>query len=354
MRGKAVNIRFGISLLTLLVLSGCSLIPELSPRPTNEPVNVPQLPPSPNPVPEESTPLPPVTESTPQPEPAPLPPAPEPAPVEPPRVAVVLSNRLPDYESVAAALRERLNTLDVYDLSDKSLTPRETVDSIRAAKTEVVIAIGYRAAVFATGIDDLPVVYSQVFNTDQLDLSPDRVRGVSMLPPLSQQLAAWKDLNPNLTSVGAIVGPGHELLLDEAREAAADHEVRFQSRLAGSDRETLYLFTRLVPQIDGFWLFPDNRILSADVLRQMLDYAARHRVQVAVFNDSLLSIGATLSTTAVDDDIADTILEVANSLLSNDGAPLPVLSPLSAVEVRTGDAQVVQSEAAKGPAGDGC
>ena len=47
----------------------------------------------------------------------------------------------------------------------------------------------------------------------------------------------------------------------------------------------------------------------------MLTYASRHRVQVAVFNDSLLALGATISTTSVDADMAETIVSVASQLI---------------------------------------
>ncbi|MEM9208863.1 MAG: ABC transporter substrate binding protein [Pseudomonadota bacterium] len=324
-----------VALLGLLLLSGCSVLSPLDTGPEPPPVADPQLPPKPEPLPELPSPRPDVA--------APATPAPVLDPTlveteEPLRVSVLLSSRLPAYERIAIALRAELGQLDVYDMDDRSLTPREMHDSIRAAKTEVIVAVGYKAAVFATRIDDMPVVFSQVFNTDGLDLESSRVRGVSVLPPLDQQLEVWRTLNPNLSAVGAIVGAGHELLVEEAGRAADAHSVRFQHRVAQSDRETLYLFTRLVPEIDGFWLFPDNRILSSEILKQMLTYAARHRVQVAVFNDSLLSIGATLSTTPVDADVAATIRQVAEQLVAPEGADLPPISPLSDIAVRVSEA----------------
>ncbi len=324
-----------VALLGLALLSGCAALPTLDNTTEPPPVAGPQLPPKPEPVPEVPEPRPEIA--------APVTPAPvaeiqQPVVDEPLRVSVLLSSRLPAYERIAIALRSELGQLDVYDMDDRSITPREMHDSIRAAKTEVIVAVGYKAAAFATRIDGMPVVFSQVFNTDGLDLESGRVRGVSVLPPLDQQLEVWRTLNPNLSAVGAIVGAGHEALMEEAGEAAAAHSVRFQHRVAQSDRETLYLFTRLVPEIDGFWLFPDNRILSGEILRQMLTYAARHRVQVAVFNDSLLSIGATLSTTPVDTDVAATILQVAEKLVDADGEDLPPISPLTDIAVRVSEA----------------
>lgn len=318
----------------LLSLSGCSYLEGLSKTPPTEPVvQQPQLPPDLPTEPEvPAEPVPTTVRPVAEPDPDPLPPA----SADSLRVAVLLSSRTAAYENVATALAEKLDTVDIYDLSDKSLTPKEMFDSIQSAGSEVIVAIGMRATAFARTFEDMPVVFSQVFNSGQFDgADTGKIRGVSVLPPLDLQIAAWREVNPSLSSIGAIVGSGHDRLIEEAAASAEAHGVRFSYRLAQSDRETLYLFTRLVPDIDGFWLFPDNRILSASVLRQMLTYASRHRVQVAVFNDSLLALGATISTTSVDADIAETIVSVASQLLTEGGVSVPHITPLKRIQVRT-------------------
>lgn len=327
--------RVAVALALLLTgLAGCAFGPSL---PSVEPVIEPRLPPDPKPAP--APPIVPPPAAVQEPPPAPLPAEPEPveAPVlaeDPLRVAVLLSARTAAFENVANALAAQLDDADIYDLADRSLTPREVFEAVENAGTDVVVAIGLRATTFASGFEDIPVVFSQVFNVDQVGEGAS-MRGVSVLPPLELQLEAWLELNPELSSVGAIVGHGHERLIAEATAAASANEVRFQHRIAQSDRETLYLFTRLVPDIDGFWLFPDNRVLSIDVLRQMLAYAARHRVQVAVFNDTLLSLGATISATSVNEDIAETVVDVARKMLDGDVAEVPNLVPLNEVRIRT-------------------
>ena len=310
-----------------VAVAGCSYLPTLESPP--EPVIAPQLPPSPEPA------EPPEVVPEPAPEPVDTIPVVVEPPPPPPKVAVVISNRAEAYESVANELAAMLEDFEIYDLSDKSLTQKEAHDTIRASGAAAVIAIGMRAAVFAAGFDNIPVVYSQVFNTGELPGDGERFRGVSAIPPLELQLDAWKALNPELKNVGAILGEGHDALIEEAKLATRTHDMRFHYRLAQSDREALYLFTRLVAEIDGFWLFPDNRILSSEVLREMLAYAGRHRIQVAVFNDSLLALGATLSTTAEDKDIAEQIVTVLRGLLDGSAEAVPPLTPLSRISVRT-------------------
>ena len=100
----------------------------------------------------------------------------------------------------------------------------------------------------------------------------------------------------------------HHIVMPEA------NGIELHYRLAKSDRETLYLFTRLASDIDGFWLFPDNRILSGRVLQEMLDDANRQQVPVTVPSESMLKLGASLSITTVAEDIARTIVKVIREI----------------------------------------
>ena len=263
-----------------------------------------------------------------------------------PRVAIVLSGRLPAYENVATALGELMDDYSIYDLADKSVTPREIFLDIESFDTDIVVAIGLRAATVAKAYSQVPVVFCQVFNIAQNDLTSGQVKGVAALPPLALQVQAWKELNPDLQNVGAILGSGHDSLLEEASRAADSAGLTFHYRIARSDRETLYMFNRLTPDIDGFWLFPDNRVLSPAVLRQMLNYASRHRVQVAVFNPALLELGATMSATSVDSDIAATVVSVARRVINGQNDAIPDVTPLNEIDVQTNPAAVRKTEQA--------
>jgi len=321
------SIRAGLLLGAFaLILSGCSL---LLPSPdAQDPIIEPQLPPSPVIVPtaDESVA-----------DPAPRPVVVEPVQPDPVvlKVAIVLSGRVPAYENVALELGGLLEDFDIYDLSDRSLTQKDAFDAIQQSGASVVVAVGLRAAKFARAVTDIPVIFSQVFNVSGNELDGENVRGVAAIPPLSMQLEAWRQLNPELRSIGAILGEGHDSLIEEAIHATDANDLHMHYRIAKSDRETLYHFTRLAPVIDGFWLFPDNRILSATVLRQMMEYAGHHGIQVAVFNDSLLSLGAAISTTSIHADVAKSILSIITSAVAGELESVPGITPLSEISVRT-------------------
>jgi ABC-type uncharacterized transport system substrate-binding protein len=261
----------------------------------------------------------------PEPEPEPEPPVVRPAP--PPRqVAIVLSSRQEAYEAVANELSERLDNVAIYDL-------------LRAARSSVAMA-------------QVPVVFSQVFNYQDHGLITETSRGVSALPPLDAHLAAWKKLDPTLARVGLIVGAGHESLRTEAEIAAQNHGVELRIQEAGSDQETLYHFKRIIHEIDGFWLFPDNRILSPRVLTEILQQANRRHVPVAVSNEAMLQLGAAISVSTIPSDIAATIVQVLERIRAGEIDTVPPMTQLSEVRVLTNDA-LMKPEVAAGTAESG-
>lgn len=250
-------------------------------------------------------------------------------------VAIVLSDRTPAFESVANAISQQHDDFLLYNLSDKSLDAHGVFSGIEKSGAQVVIAIGLQAARESINRSTVPVVFCQVFNIGTTSRAGVAIKGVAATPPLSLQIKAWKEQNPELHTIGAILGDGHESLLAEAQRVTAEHDIRLEVRIAGTDRETLFMFQRMAPDIDGFWLFPDNRILSVAVLHEMLAYAARHQVEVAVFNSALLEMGATLSSMSVHSDVAATALSVASHIAHGNTDRIPFLTPLSEVDIQT-------------------
>lgn len=336
MRGIGRTISGALRLATLaglLLLHGCAL---LGPEPERvEPA--PEIVEIPEPV---------VEVPAPAPEPEPEAEQPVVAPLPPPRqVAIVLSSRQPAYEDVAIELSAMLDDVAIYDLDDRSQPPVAAFRQINDSRTDAVVAIGLRAARSSVAMSQVPVIFSQVFNYSDHGLVTGNSRGVSALPPLDAHLAAWKKLDPTLARVGIIIGPGHESLRAEAEIAAQDRGVQLQIQEAGSDQETLYHFKRMIHEIDGFWLFPDNRILSPRVLTEILQQANRRQVPVAVSNEALLQLGAAISVSSVAADIAATILQVLERIQAGEINALPPLTELSEVRVMSNDA-LMQPEVA--------
>ncbi len=314
-------------------LSGCALfrpLPELD---------------TPDPKPVDPTPTTTATATTTTPTPVqphvpePVTPAPPPRPAPDAHITILVSSGTAAYQGVAIQLAKLLVDDDfrVYDLATDSMAVEAALASLGEKENPLVVAIGLQAATIASEQSDAPVLFCQVFNFESNGLGTGNARGVAAIPPLQVQLDVWTDIDDKLESIGAVFGPGHETLIAEAESAARAAGIELHYRIAESDRETLYLFKRLVPDIDGFWLFPDNRILSGNVLKQILEYAARHRKQIVVFQPAMLKLGAVMSVTSVETDIALTVHELIQSVLSDGIDAVPALTPLTEIDIVLND-----------------
>jgi hypothetical protein len=313
-------LRKGALLLVAVMFAGCQALPPL----VDEPVEV---------VDDQ----PPIVIVEPEPQPEPAPPAPPPLPP----VSIVLTNSQPAYADVARELTRHFDDYTVYDLGKDSRPPVTVLRLINDSEPGVVIAIGLRAAQSSIAMSDHPVVFSQVFNYKRHDLLQDNSRGIAALPPIDAQLAAWKEADPTVSRIGLILGEGHDELITEAEIAAQRHGIDLVVQISHSDQETLYFFRRMIRDIDGFWLLPDNRVLSARVLQQMLADAKQQRVPVSVPSDSMLSLGAMISMTTKASDIASTIADVVRQIGSGDIDRVPPITPLSEIAIKTRGTQKV-------------
>jgi ABC-type uncharacterized transport system substrate-binding protein len=250
-----------------------------------------------------------------------------------------------DYREVAAQIVEQLPAAR-YRTALVALHVPDSPDLLAplvALRPAIAIAVGREAADFAREhLGATPLVFCQVFNYQEL-LGTDRpIWGVQPLPPLALQLRGWTSVDPSRKRIGLIVSEAQSGLVAEAR-AAAGGAIEIKSEVSSSDRETLYLFKRLAPQVDGLWLFPDNRILSPSVLRELLSYAVSHGVGVLVPNDALLSWGALVSASSTPDDVARNVHAVLDRVSSGATAGLPAMTPLTEVrlEVNPGVARAL-------------
>ena len=239
------------------------------------------------------------------------------------------------YENIAKQIVQRGPDNDYQTLrlvrSDEN--PEAMKAQLASFSPDKIVAIGLPAVRQSRRFSSKPLVFCQVFNYQDEDLPSVKAKGVKLLPPFELQLGVWKERSPGLKTVGLIVGPNQDDLVAEIELAAERHEINLLTRTVGSDKEMLYAFKRMTPQIEGFWLLPDNRVLSPSVLKEILAYARKHGTQTAVFGSQLLSLGAEISFTSLDTDVADAVLKVLGGPDGKEvlfGPPMTSLTTLQA------------------------
>jgi ABC-type uncharacterized transport system substrate-binding protein len=303
-------------LLACILLSGCAVLDRLSALSKHEPVPKQEPPPPPRKSP--------------------------PAPKQLPRVTLLLSDDVPAYTGIADELARQLPESPVIiNLQGVAPSGTELAGKLERSGNRPVVAIGQLAARAASRYTGGPVVFCQVFNYLDLGLTATHVQGVRMLPPAELQFRAWKKLDPGLQRVGVITGHGHERLITEAGKAAQRYGIDLDHRVVRSDKGMLYAFKRLVPDIQGLWLLPDDRVLSRRVLRDVMAYSVKHERDVVVFHPDLLQLGALMSVSSVDSDVAEQVIAALRGASNRNKSSAMTLLPLKKirVEINSGLAQ---------------
>jgi len=242
-------------------------------------------------------------------------------------IAIILSDNSPAFVGVQREIAKKFpQRVETYTLGDESKysTVRKKIQS---SDLPVIVAIGLPAARLAQGLSGKKVVFCQVFNYEDTELVTPWMKGVSATAPVREQFRVWKALYPKLTSVGVITGKNLQGLMEEAQAAAMENKIRLDHVEVRSDKETLYAYKQLAPKIQGLWLVPDNRVLSHEVIRDMMAYSVKQGKQVAVFSHELLGLGGLVSAESSYADIAEQVLARIKQAQEYAGVPdVPVVA----------------------------
>jgi ABC-type uncharacterized transport system substrate-binding protein len=255
---------------------------------------------------------------------------PVPAPV--PGIAILMSDRSPAFTGVQREIEKRYSQrIENYYLGENEGANSAVQKRIQSSDITQVVAIGLPAARMAHGLAGKRAVFCQVFNHEDTDLATSWMKGVAATPPANEQFRAWKLLSPRLKKVGVITGRNLRGLMDDARLAARENGLELVHVEVRSDKETLYAYKQLAPKIQGLWLVPDNRVLSREIIRDVMAHSVKEGKQVAAFSHQLLSLGGLLSAESSYADIAEQVLLAVGSGQKDTGVPV---SPLTNATIR--------------------
>lgn len=275
---------------------------------------------------------------------APVAQAPVPRPAaSPPGLIVLQSDESRAYADVTQAIVARWKgKVEVHQINPYLEVDEETQARVQSSPKQFVVAVGLPAARHARRLAGKKVVFCQVFNYEQAKLVTPWMKGVSALPPLGEQFRAWKNLSPDLSVVSVITGKGLQGLVRDAAAAAKDNGILLRHIEVNSDLELRYAFERTSPEIKALWLVPDNRVLSREVLRDVLTLGQKRKAQVLVFNEQLLPLGGILSVDSSADDIAEQVLSRVSQASRGEAIPGPDVTPLTKLNMRFNPAMIKQ------------
>lgn len=242
----------------------------------------------------------------------------------PPQVVIFVSDDIPAYSEVAKALTGHLGPRSsVFYLPGSRLENLKTIARFKNAEHTQFVSVGLNASIAAKSLANRQLVFCQVFNHQDYGLLSSRHKGVSMLPSPNRIFNTWRAFSPDLTDIGIITGPGFGELIQSAHSAARAYGFTLHHKTVKSDKEYQYAYKKMNREVQGYWVLPDNRILSEHILRDIMNFSVRNSKQVAVFSDELLKLGGLFSFGSDYHEIAHQVIERLDQAQSSDTIPGP-------------------------------
>jgi ABC-type uncharacterized transport system substrate-binding protein len=251
-----------------------------------------------------------------------------------PGLIVLLSDSTPAFAGVQREIVKNYpQRVTTYTVGDESTYPA-LQKKIESSPEPVVVAVGLPSALLARGLSGKKVIFCQVFNYEDAELVTPWMKGVAATAPVNEQFRVWKVLNPRLTKVGVVTGKNLHGLMENAKAAAKEYKISLEHVEVRSDKETLYAYKKLKPEMQGLWLVPDNRVLSRDVILDIMAHSVKEGKQVAVFGHELLGLGGLISAETSYTDIANQVLMRVRQAQEASGVPGEPVIPLTRADIR--------------------
>lgn len=253
----------------------------------------------------------------------------------PVQVVILASEDIPAYAEVARALAKQLGGRgSIHYLTANQLENIKFVARFKNEEHTQIVSIGLNASVAAKTLTNRQVVFCQVYNYQDYGLLTPKHKGVSMLPSLEKTFSLWRALSPSATDIGVISGPGFEDVMQTAKAAARIYGFALHHEAVNSDKEYQYAYKNMNKKVQGYWLLPDNRVLSEHILRDIMTFSVHNSKQIAVFSDELLKLGGLLSISSDYQDIAQHVYDRLEQAQARENIPGPDIVYLDKLNLR--------------------
>lgn len=243
-------------------------------------------------------------------------------PAYPAEIAILKSAPLTAYTQAIEAFRADLagqgHTLREYELGGDLEQGRKIAQRLRATDTNLVLAVGLKAALAAKSeLFDIPVLHCLVLDPDKYDLTAKNFVGMSVEVSATDQLAVLKSAMPSLTRVGILYDPSKSgRAVDRALVALKRHHLHAIVHPIEDSAELPPALRTILPTIDALWLLPDTTVLSDDAVPFILQEALEANRAVFGFSPEFVKRGALMSLSVDYPDVGHHAARLAQRLLA--------------------------------------
>lgn len=250
-------------------------------------------------------------------------------------VALLKSADSPAWRPAIEALKRAATGHNVseFDLRGDRAEADRVVAALKG-KAAAVVAMGALAAQAAReGAPELPLVACMIPDPAAVGIQAGPgVTGVSFQPPVRNQLAAFRLVNPRGVRIGVIYSAENVgRLVQEAQKAAPVVRLVIVDKPIVSDKDVPQALRELLTgarAVDALWLPPDPLLLGDQARRYLLSETLKAGKPVYAFSSALVQEGALVSDGADFASFGEQAAELVQRLLGPErGARIEFGSP---------------------------
>jgi putative tryptophan/tyrosine transport system substrate-binding protein len=244
------------------------------------------------------------------------------------KVLSIQSTNIKPYEEAITGFQSTCNLpIDRFVISE--MNGKDILREIRKARPSVILCLGMDALEEVKGINDIPVVYVMIPNSQAVSLKGGNFTGVRMNIAQEEQLSVFLKTVPSIKSIGLVYNPENTgYLAQRAIEACAKAGINLIVQETHDPRETPRAIKTMAGKIDGFWMLPDSGVFTSETTDYLFLFSIGNRVPILTFSEIYVKSGALISIGVDAFSMGSQAGELAQKILS--GKPASSIPPVDA------------------------
>lgn len=227
------------------------------------------------------------------------------------KIFAIMSRNYPEYNEALEGFKEALTDANIkFDInlvtSLKEDNPNlKIIDDIKKAEPDLILALGTNAVNSVnTNINDIPIVFSMVLNptfgnSKNSSTNNKNITGVSLSVPVIKQFSTFKEIIPNLKTVGVIYSPDENSeLIKEAEISAKKLNIDLIAADVNDENDVPRTLNNLIRIVDVIWMIVDKAVNSIESRRHIIMEGFRNDIPVIGPSENYVVAGAAFAISA--------------------------------------------------------
>jgi putative ABC transport system substrate-binding protein len=267
------------------------------------------------------------------------------------RLLVVLSDRLPAYQSFANTLKQSLpESVQAIVLEN----PGEIADQPLA---DLIVSVGMKASLFAVGQTKMPVLVVMVprasyeallEKTSRKDRAPS-ISAIYLDQPWERQLNFIQDILPKHVRIGMLYSDNTQIDMTLLQKQVSKRDIKLVAKRVLSEDGLFSALDELLASSDILLAVPDNMIYNSKNIRNILLSCYRSGIPFVGLSQAYVNAGAIGAVSTFQLQLADQIAESIRLFAHTGKLPKPSYSSEFTISLNP---EVARSMGIKLPAAD--